>query len=320
MKPRLLIVIALCSLNSLFSQTVNNLLYETFGSGVNTTTPGIAPSYCWNNQNYPPGLPCGNNPVTGYPTTICKSSAGTNTWTIEDNQYDVTSNINPNNCSWFAYKDHTSDGADPMGRFLAINIGATAGINGVLYSKYINGIIPNQEITIELFVGNLIKIGVVNAADPVFTIELVDANDIVVVSQSTGLIPKSNSWQLRTFTVNPGNNTSLNFKIRSASNLFNGNDAVIDDIKISQLPILGFSETVFDKVSIYPNPTPGEFHIDNVALERITIYDPLGNLIKELSFANSLNNTINLATLSKGVYFMNLQAEGVTTFKKIIVE
>jgi Secretion system C-terminal sorting domain len=315
MTARLLIVITLCSLNPLFSQTANNLLYETFGSGINITTPGIAPSYCWNNQNYPAGRPCGNTAPPGF---SFPSSCGS--YTLEDNQYVVTSALNPNNCNWFAFKDHTSSGGNSMGRFLAINIGQAAGTNGVLYSKYINSVIPNQEITIELFVGNLIKIGVGNAADPVFTIELVDANDIVVVSQSTGLISKSNSWQLRTFTVNPGNNTSLNFKIRSASNLFNGNDAVIDDIKISQLPILGLSETVFDKVSIYPNPTPGEFHIDNVALEKVTIYNTLGNLVKELSFANSLDNTINLATLSKGIYFINLQAEGEAAFKKIIVE
>jgi hypothetical protein len=83
---------------------------------------------------------------------------------------------------------------------------------------------------------------------------------------------------------------------------------------------LGIADRVFDKVTIYPNPSKSELHIDNVALEKVAIYNALGNLVKEISFANSLNNTINLATLSKGVYFMNLQAEGVTAFKKIIVE
>jgi Secretion system C-terminal sorting domain len=85
-------------------------------------------------------------------------------------------------------------------------------------------------------------------------------------------------------------------------------------------PSLGLAESVFNTMIIYPNPTFGEFHIDNVALEKVAIYNALGNLVKELSFANSLNNTINISTLSKGIYFMHLQAEGVTTFKKIIVE
>jgi large repetitive protein len=205
MTARLLFVITLFSINFLFSQTVNNLLYETFGAGTNITTPGIAPSYCWNNQNYPAGSPCSNTAPPGF---SFPSSCGS--YTLEDNQYVVTSAINPNNCTWFSFKDHTSNGGNSMGRFLAVNIGSL-GSNGVLYSKYINSVIPNQAITIELFVGNLIKIGF-SGSDPDFNLELVDANDIVVVSQSTGLIPKSNSWQLRTFTVNPGNNTSLNLK------------------------------------------------------------------------------------------------------------
>ncbi len=156
------------------------LLDETFGSGANTTAPVIAPQYCWNNQPFPLGQPCGNNAIVGFPNVSCLS-LGFNSSTIEDNQYDVTSVINPNNCNWFDYRDHSSNSTNPTGRFLAINIGSAAGNYGVLYSKQLIDVIPNQPVKIELYAANLLKVGVVGG-DPDLLIELVDPFNTVVSS------------------------------------------------------------------------------------------------------------------------------------------
>jgi large repetitive protein len=212
--------------------TFSNLLNETFGQGPSAQSPGINPAYCWNNQPYPAGQPCGNSPVAGFPSPpVCGA------WTIEDNQYNVTSAINPNNCAWFPYRDHTSNGTNPIGRFLAVNIGSAAGPNGVLYSKQINDVIPNQPVRIELWVANLLRAGVAGA-DPDFLLELVDASNNVVASQLVGVIDNTaDAWQFKQLALNPGPNTSLTFKIRSGSILYNGNDALIDDIRVFQLPL-----------------------------------------------------------------------------------
>ena len=218
--------------------TFSNLLNEDFGIGANTTTPGISTNYCFNNQPYPAGRPCGNN-VVGYAASTCGS------YTIEDNQYSVTKAINPNNCGWFDYRDHTSNGTNPNGRFLAVNIGSAAGPYGILYSKQINGVIANQPVKVELYLANLLKAGF-GGADPDFILELVDGSGTVVATQNTGIIDNTaDGWQFKQLALNPGANTSLTFNIRSGSILYGGNDAAIDDIKVYQLPIACVTETPY---------------------------------------------------------------------------
>ncbi|HEX8577397.1 MAG TPA: hypothetical protein VF677_13990, partial [Flavobacterium sp.] len=211
--------------------TYSSLLVENFGQGANTTTPGIAAAYCWNGQPYPTGSQCNNVAPPGF-----TSPAYCRTYSLEDNQYVVTKAINPNNCNWFAYRDHTSNGANANGRFLAINIGSAAGPNGVLYSKPINDVVPNQPIIVELYVANLLRAGVAGAA-PDFLIQLVDGSNNVVASQLVGLITNTtNGWKFKTLSLNPGANTALTFRIRSGSTQYNGNDAAIDDINVYQIP------------------------------------------------------------------------------------
>jgi Leucine-rich repeat (LRR) protein len=84
---------------------------------------------------------------------------------------------------------------------------------------------------------------------------------------------------------------------------------------------LGVEESVFDKVVIYPNPTKGELHINNILLDKATVYDALGRLIKTTTFTTGNNdNVIHLAGLPKGIYYVYLESEGVNTAKKVIVE
>jgi Leucine-rich repeat (LRR) protein len=84
---------------------------------------------------------------------------------------------------------------------------------------------------------------------------------------------------------------------------------------------LGIAETVFDKIAIYPNPTKGELHIDNIVLEKATVYDALGKLVKTAAFTSGAkNNTIHLEGSPSGIYYIYLESEGANTAKKIIVE
>lgn len=211
--------------------TFSNLLNEDFGIGANTTTPGIASAYCFHDLDVVPST-CSNPALT-----------------LEDNQYVVTRGLVPNNPAWFAFRDHTTAGANPNGRFLAVNIGEAAGPNGVLYSKVINDVIPNQPVIVEAYLANLLRANFVGAVDPSFSFELVDSSGNIIAQQPpipptpnpTGIppiptIPRSNTWVLRSVSLNPGNNTTLTFRVRSGSIQYNGNDAAIDDIRVFQLP------------------------------------------------------------------------------------
>ena len=85
--------------------------------------------------------------------------------------------------------------------------------------------------------------------------------------------------------------------------------------------LLGIEDSVFDKITIYPNPTKRELHIDNVILEKATLYDALGKLVKTTTFTSGAkDNTIHLEGFPRGIYYIYLKSEGANTAKKIIVE
>ncbi|BDU24105.1 T9SS type B sorting domain-containing protein [Flavobacterium sp. GSB-24] len=207
--------------------TYSNLLLEDFGSGGTTTTPGIASAYCFNDQRVNPPYTCSLN--------------GTPTRSVEDNQYSVTSFFWRNDNAWYHFKDHTTNGADANGRYLLVNIGGAAGPYGVLYSKPIIDVIPNQPVMVSLYVGNLLNTGT-NGAAPIVRFELVDSAGQVVATEDTGKIaeaandPNRTKWVPINISLNPKNNTNLTFRIRSGSIEYGGNDIVIDDIWVRQIP------------------------------------------------------------------------------------
>ncbi|KAF2514126.1 hypothetical protein EYY60_05080, partial [Flavobacterium zhairuonense] len=231
------------------ASTYSNLLKEDFGRGAPTTSPGIAAAYCFNNQDV-------NIHTCPNPTR-----------SVEDNQYSVASFFWRNDTSWYPFKDHTSNGTVTDGRYLLVNIGSAAGDYGILYSKPIADVIPNQPVKVDLAVANLLNAGVDGAA-PIVRFELVDPSGKVVARVDTGKIaedkndPNRTKWiEIPTISLNPGNNTNLTFVIRSGSLEYNGNDLLIDDISVYQLPQTCLQEKVVrfdvgtDKAFTVLNPT-----------------------------------------------------------------
>jgi gliding motility-associated-like protein len=212
--------------------TFSNLLREDFGQGDDTTSPGINTNYCFERQI--------NNAASW-----CRGSAQ-----INDGDYSVTKRILFPFGAWYNYADHTSNGVNPNGRFLAINIGGVAGVGGILYTKPINDIIPNQDIRVSLWAGNLLRIDPSNTQSPPnLTIQLVRnlglPTETIIATANTGDIPKSNTWLNYNVSLNPGANTSLSFVIRSNIAVTSGNDVVIDDIEVYQLPVACLTTRTF---------------------------------------------------------------------------
>jgi len=56
-------------------------------------------------------------------------------------------------------------------------------------------------------------------------------------------------------------------------------------------------------------------------LEKATVYDTTGKVVKSASFNNgSDKNTMNLGGLTEGVYYIFIYAEGAETTAKIAIE
>ncbi|MDO6761547.1 T9SS type B sorting domain-containing protein [Tamlana sp. 2_MG-2023] len=208
--------------------TFSNLLLETFGSGDDTQSPGINTAfYCFEYQQAPP---------------YCKGQQN-----IQDGDYSVTAHIESPYGDWSQPGDHTSNNVDVKGRSLVVNIGDQLPEDDVLYKKTINDIIPNQPINFELFVYNLMQ-SHTTKYDPNLTIALVDGLGNEISSFATGNVPKSEQWEIypkTPITLNPGNNTTLEFLVRSTVRQTNGNDVAIDDIRVYQLPKSCIDEVEF---------------------------------------------------------------------------
>ena len=220
--------------NVLSVSTYSNLLQEDFGKGGFTTTPGINPAYCFEDEATTHLLP-------GY---TCNKDE----W-INDGEYAVASTIRTEfGGSWNVANDHTLPD-DPLGRFLCVNVGGTAGIGGILYSKPIKDVIPNQPVIISLWAENLMRSIRTTYHDPKLTIELVNnlngvgGTETIVATSDPSVghtnpwqVPKSDKWEYKELSLNPGTYSNLSFVVRSYSNEFNGNDVLIDDIWVRQIP------------------------------------------------------------------------------------
>ncbi len=214
--------------------TYSNLLREDFGRGPDTTTPGIHPNYCWEKQDAVED--CG---IGGYMPIL-----------LNDGEYVVTQALLPQHVAGFNWnlpKDNTAViNNTPQikdGRFLAVNVGGVVPIGGVLYKKTINDVIPNQDIQVSLYMLNLLSKNN-NLPSPRLTIQLQKNGTVITgASKDTQSIPRDEKWHNTTdlgsgqvLTLNPGNNTSLDFVILSYSQVISGNDLAVDDIWVRQIP------------------------------------------------------------------------------------
>ena len=79
------------------------------------------------------------------------------------------------------------------------------------------------------------------------------------------------------------------------------------------------SNYIKDTISIYPNPTNGDTLFFNLTKDaRISIYNILGKLVKTAEVKAS-NNTLDIATLNKGIYFLKINSGVHFTTKKLLI-
>ncbi len=206
------------------------LLLESFGTGAPTSITEIDPLFCF-------------EPQDGSPSSC--PSFGTDTH-IQDGEYSVANTI-VNPYTWLVPNEQSGD---PNGRYLAVNIGGVAGVNGIMYAKRNIEVVPNRDITISLDAFNLKFVGS-TGADPDLDIQLVNSVGTVIASLTTGNIPKSTDpdvWENYSVTLNPGAETNLDIVIRTNGVATAGNDLVLDNILAFQAPEQCAGSDTFDIV------------------------------------------------------------------------
>ncbi|MCM0665490.1 T9SS type B sorting domain-containing protein [Flavobacterium tyrosinilyticum] len=253
--------------------TYSNLLREDFGRGPDAKIPGIHPAYCWEPQDDVED--CG---VGGYMPIL-----------LNDGEYVVTKGLLPAHVggfNWNLPKDNTAvinnTPGITDGRFLAVNVGGVVPIGGVLYSKTINDVIPNQDIQVSLYMLNLLSKNN-NLPSPRLTIQLQKNGQVITgASKDTQEIPRDEKWHNTTdlgngqvLTLNPGNNTSLEFVILSYSQVIDGNDLAVDDIWVRQIPETCGAEKDF---TVIVEDSKG-FKADTPIVDNLTCIDKADGII-----------------------------------------
>ncbi len=143
------------------------------------------------------------------------------------------------------------------------------------------GLIGTLEFIIEEEVQGLKKRFSINS----FTQELIAMTDIISVNEKGQF--KKHPKQSKVITINSGN----------------------DDIK----------EDLSSKVDVYPNPTSSIFTIDadNLNIDRVEIYDALGQKISSSTISQSYKYEVDLTSVIQGVYFVKVFSQGEIITKKI---
>lgn len=79
-------------------------------------------------------------------------------------------------------------------------------------------------------------------------------------------------------------------------------------------------DSFFDQVLICPNPIKRQISIKNAVLDRMTVYDTLGQLQKAIVvLTNKEDHVIDLSQLLKGTYFIVLEKDNKAARRKIII-
>ncbi|MFK8309775.1 T9SS type B sorting domain-containing protein [Capnocytophaga canimorsus] len=235
--------------------TPNILFLEDFGVGTqNVTTPYINPKYFFEPQRQR------NNTNTILYTDgtrrIVNGLGEPETYTYHDNlnindgEYVVSNRMNP--IIWGRQPNDRS--GNPNGRKLFINVGDVLGTEGaILYQREMKDVIPNQNIRFSIAVFNLMQSGA-DEVNPDLSIELytseadIAANNPLVAQRITPRVPQNtseNDWHVYNFSLNPEGHTTLYAVVRSYSLVTAGNDLVLDDIYLYQIPeTCGFTKTI----------------------------------------------------------------------------
>ncbi|PHS67519.1 MAG: hypothetical protein COB12_03600 [Flavobacterium sp.] len=151
-----------------------------------------------------------------------------------------------------------------------------------------------------------------------------DVNDLLIVNNFSTNQNPCDSQEQTDFETDYFNflseNTTLSYTI-----LFGSNGEYLDltlnpgtIFYYQDYPILSINNNDFSKVYIYPNPTINNLYIsaDNNTIDRVLVYSITGKQI--LKQTNIQNNTIDVSTLSEGVYFIEIYSEGTKIVRKFI--
>jgi len=154
-------------------------------------------------------------------------------------------------------------------------------------------------------------------------LKLTDASDNWLTSISVDVYATDAGTDSGT-TYNSANaDTNPPDNISSLQNTFPFSSQIVGTFVLTLEQVLSVStDELENSISVYPNPTTGKIFIntsENNILEKAIIYASNGKKVKE--FTNmTTQNSLDVNTLTKGLYFLKLSSDKSTIIKKIVLQ
>lgn len=155
------------------------------------------------------------------------------------------------------------------------------------------------------------------ADDPNWYNSNYDVNQLTIGKQWTGTDATIKEYSHDVSFL--ANESNVIFRFSFLSDQFVNNEGVlIDNFVIENVATV--SDTAFNAISIYPNPSNGIFTIERKTQEnlKIAVYDFTGKCVFTKTNITTTMATINLENLSNGIYFVTLATDQNTITKKLI--
>ncbi|AEH01135.1 T9SS type A sorting domain-containing protein [Lacinutrix sp. 5H-3-7-4] len=130
----------------------------------------------------------------------------------------------------------------------------------------------------------------------------------------------TDSWQTLTTTFTPTTSGTIEVGLRFYDvSGFDGSSVIYVDNLLVTDPTLSTENFETTEFSVYPNPASNGFvNITTASNEAInvSVFDVLGKKV----LSQTINNRLNVSTLKSGVYILNLNQNGATTTKKLVIK
>lgn len=148
-----------------------------------------------------------------------------------------------------------------------------------------------------------------------------DTKEEGYLENDPGFTPTANEWRTEVIDLSFLDNSSSPVKISIINKSAWGNPIYIDNINVAENVTLSINSNSLNdnlKVTIYPNPSSGNFNIKSLdRMSNVDIYDVNGVLIFKSKIDNK-NFKINNFNVSKGMYIVNINFENGSVIRRLI--
>jgi len=125
-----------------------------------------------------------------------------------------------------------------------------------------------------------------------------------------------------TYTIKPKTGLAENTIIKnSAAIFFDLNPHIqtntVESKMVSELPVVSvIPQNSFPMLSVWPNPSTGFFTIDGMHYSKYTVFNVFGQPVQNGMIQS--NSIIDISTVPKGVYFIQVEKDGLSIVERIV--